>query len=64
MDMGKVLLLFVEQLKMLLMIDCVLLFVLVFISDGQFIDDFDTGLRVLMNEFWGKKVVCIVIVVG
>lgn len=37
---------------------------MVLISDGQPTDDFDTGLRALMNEPWGKKAVRIAIAVG
>lgn len=63
-DMGKALLLLAEQLKMPPMTDRALPPVLVLISDGQPTDDFDTGLRALMNEPWGKKAVRIAIAVG
>ena len=63
-DMGKALLLLAEQLKMPPMTDRALPPVLVLVSDGQPTDDFDTGLRALMNEPWGKKAVRIAIAVG
>ncbi|NER08070.1 MAG: VWA domain-containing protein [Okeania sp. SIO3C4] len=63
-DMGKALLLVAEELKMPPMTDRALPPVLVLISDGQPTDDFDSGLRALMNEPWGKKAVRIAIAIG
>lgn len=38
--------------------------VIVLISDGHPTDDFDAGLRALMNESWGQKAVRIAIAIG
>ncbi len=63
-DMGKALQLVAEQLKMPPMSDRALPPVLVLISDGQPTDDFDAGLKALMNEPWGKKAVRIAVSIG
>ncbi|MEU5692306.1 hypothetical protein [Actinosynnema sp. NPDC020468] len=38
--------------------------VIVLVSDGQPTDDFDSGLRALLNEPWGKRAVRIAIAIG
>jgi uncharacterized protein YegL len=63
-DMGKALELVAEQLKMPPMSERALPPVLVLISDGQPTDDFESGLRALMNEPWGKKAVRKAISIG
>lgn len=63
-DMGKGLALVAEQLKMPPMSNRALPPVLVLISDGQPTDDFDTGLKALLDEPWGKKAVRIAIAIG
>jgi uncharacterized protein YegL len=61
-DMGKALAMIAEQLKLLS--DRAFPPVLVLISDGQPTDDFNSGLKQLMEEDWGKKAVRIAIAVG
>ena len=63
-DMGKALELVAEQLKMPPMSDRALPPVLVLVSDGQPTDDFDSGLKALMDQPWGKKAVRIAISIG
>jgi uncharacterized protein YegL len=63
-DMGKALELVAEQLKMPPMSDRALPPVLVLVSDGQPTDDFDAGLKALMDQPWGKKAVRIAISIG
>ena len=63
-DMGKALQLVAEQLKMPPMSERALPPVLVLVSDGQPTDDFEAGLKDLMNEPWGKKAVRIAISIG
>jgi uncharacterized protein YegL len=63
-DMGKALQLVAEQLKMPPMSERALPPVLVLISDGQPTDDFESGLRALMDQPWGKKAVRIAISIG
>src|SRR5918995_167050 len=63
-DMGKALQLVAEQLKMPPMSERALPPVLVLVSDGQPTDDFEAGLKALMNEPWGKKAVRIAISIG
>ncbi len=63
-DMGKALELVAEQLKMPPMSDRALPPVLVLVSDGQPTDDFDAGLKALMEQPWGKKAVRIAISIG
>jgi uncharacterized protein YegL len=63
-DLGKALTLVAEQLKMPPMSDRALPPVLVLISDGQPTDDFDAGLKTLLEQPWGKKAVRIAIAIG
>lgn len=63
-DMGKGLELVAEQLKMPPMSDRALPPVLVLLSDGQPTDDFEGGLKALMEQPWGKKAVRIAISIG
>lgn len=63
-DMGKALALVGEQLKIPPMNDRALPPVLVLITDGQPTDDFASGLKVLMEQPWGKKAVRVAIAVG
>jgi len=62
--MGKALSLVADALKIPPMTDRALPPVLVLISDGQPTDDFDNGLKQLMNQQWGKKAVRIAIAIG
>lgn len=63
-DMGKALGLVAEQLKMPPMTDRALPPVLVLVSDGQPTDNFEAGLKQLMEQPWGKKAVRIAIAIG
>jgi uncharacterized protein YegL len=63
-DMGKALALVAEQLKMPPMSERALPPVLVLVSDGQPTDNFDSGLKALMDQPWGKKAVRIAIAIG
>jgi len=63
-DMGKALQLVAEQLKMPPMSERALPPVLVLVSDGQPTDDFEAGLKALLDEPWGKKAVRIAISIG
>lgn len=63
-DMGKALSMVSEQLKIPPMTDRALPPVLVLVSDGQPTDDFNRGLRDLMDQPWGKKAVRIAIAIG
>lgn len=63
-DMGKALALVADQLKMPPMTDRALPPVLVLISDGQPTDDFNLGLKLLLDQPWGKKAVRIAIGIG
>lgn len=63
-DLGKALSLVAEQLKMPPMSERALPPVLVLISDGQPTDDFDKGLKDLLDQQWGKKAVRIAISIG
>lgn len=63
-DMGKALGMVADQLKMPPMTDRALPPVLVLISDGQPTDDFNGGLKTLMEQPWGKKAVRIAIAIG
>jgi uncharacterized protein YegL len=63
-SMGKALSLLAEQLKMPPMPERALPPVLVLLSDGQPTDDFNGGLKALMDEPWGKKAVRIAIAIG
>jgi uncharacterized protein YegL len=63
-DMGKALSMVSDQLRIPPMTDRALPPVLVLVSDGQPTDDFNKGLRDLMDEPWGKKAVRIAISIG
>jgi len=63
-DIGRALSTVAEQLKIPPMTDRALPPVLVLISDGQPTDDFDSGLKTLMDTGWGKKAVRIAIAIG
>lgn len=63
-DMGKALRLVAEQLDVANMPQRGLPPVLVLISDGQPTDDFNAGLKALMDQPWGKKSVRIGIGIG
>jgi uncharacterized protein YegL len=63
-DMGKALSMVSDQLKIPPMTDRALPPVLVLVSDGQPTDDFNRGLRDLMDQPWGKKAVRIAIAIG
>ena len=63
-DMGKALLAVSDQLRIPPMTDRALPPVLVLISDGQPTDDFESGLRALLEQPWGKKAVRIAIAIG
>ena len=63
-DMVKPLALVAKQLKMPPMSERALPPVLVLISDGQPTDDFDKGLKDLLDQPWGKKAVRIAISIG
>lgn len=63
-DLGKALSMIADQLKIPPMSDRALPPVLALISDGQPTDDFNTGLRALMGEQWGKKAIRIAIGIG
>jgi uncharacterized protein YegL len=62
--MGEALELVAEKLKIPPMPERALPPVLVLVSDGQPTDDFDEGLRTLLNLPWGKKAVRIAIAIG
>ena len=63
-DMGKALSMVAEQLKMPPMDNRGLPPVLVLVSDGQPTDDFNGGLKALMDQPWGKRSVRIAIAIG
>jgi uncharacterized protein YegL len=63
-DMGKALSMVADQLKIPPMTDRALPPVLVLVSDGQPTDDFNRGLRDLMDQPWGKKAVRIAVSIG
>ncbi len=63
-DMGKALTILADQLKIPPMTDRALPPVLVLISDGQPTDDFDTGLKALLAQPWGKRAVRVAIAIG
>jgi uncharacterized protein YegL len=63
-DMGRALTMLGEQLHIPPMTDRALPPVLVLISDGQPTDDFETGLRYLMDVPWAKRAVRIGIAIG
>jgi uncharacterized protein YegL len=63
-DMGKAMRLVAQALESSSMPDRALPPVLVLVSDGQPVDDFEQGLAVLMERPWGKKAVRIAIAIG
>jgi uncharacterized protein YegL len=63
-DLGAALKMIAEQLKMPPMESRTLPPVLVLISDGQPTDDFESGLKALMDQPWGKKAVRIAVAIG
>jgi len=63
-DMGKALSMVADELKIPPMTSRALPPVLVLISDVQPTDDFDSGLKKLMDQNWGKKAVRISIAIG
>ncbi len=63
-DLGKALGMVADQLKMPPMSERALPPVLVLVSDGQPTDEFNSGLKALMDEPWGKKAVRIAIAIG
>jgi uncharacterized protein YegL len=63
-DMGKALTMVADQLSPDVMPGRALPPVLVLISDGQPTDNFDAGLKALMDQPWGKKAVRIAIAIG
>jgi uncharacterized protein YegL len=63
-DMGKALALAAEALKVDNMPPRGLPPVLVLLSDGQPTDDFNTGLRLLFDEPWGKRALRIAVGIG
>lgn len=63
-DLGKALNMLAEQLSPEVMPTRALPPVLVLISDGQPTDNFDAGLKALMDSPWGKKAVRIAIAIG
>jgi uncharacterized protein YegL len=63
-DMGRALTLIGEQLRIPPMSDRALPPVLVLISDGQPTDDFETGLKSLMDVPWARRAVRIGIAIG
>jgi uncharacterized protein YegL len=63
-DMGRALTLVGEQLRIPPMSDRALPPVMVLISDGQPTDDFEAGLRTLMDVPWAKRAVRIAIAIG
>jgi uncharacterized protein YegL len=62
--MGRALVLVTEALKSPPMPERALPPVLVLVSDGDPTDDFESGLRALMAEPWGKKAVRLAIAIG
>jgi len=63
-DMGKALQLVAEQLKIPPMPERALPPVLVLVSDGQPTDNFEEGLKALLDLPWGKKAVRLAIGIG
>jgi uncharacterized protein YegL len=63
-DMGKALNMLADQLSPDAMPARALPPVLVLISDGQPTDNFDNGLKALLDQPWGKKAVRIAIAIG
>ncbi|HEX8826195.1 MAG TPA: VWA domain-containing protein [Archangium sp.] len=63
-DMGKAMVLVADALKTPPMTERALPPVLVLLSDGEPTDDFASGLKVLMEQPWGKKAVRLAIAIG
>jgi uncharacterized protein YegL len=63
-DMGKALILVAEQLRMPPMPERALPPVLVLVSDGQPTDDYESGLRAILAEQWGRRAVRLAIAIG
>lgn len=63
-DLGQALTLVAEQLAMPPMPSRALPPVLVLISDGYPTDDFDKGLKALLDQDWGRKAVRLAIAIG
>jgi uncharacterized protein YegL len=63
-DMGKAMVLVADALKTPPMTERALPPVLVLLSDGEPTDDFSSGLKVLMEQPWGKKAVRLAIAIG
>ena len=63
-DLGRALTMLADELTVASMGDRALPPVLVLLSDGQPTDDWDSGLRTLMDLPWGKKSVRIAIAIG
>lgn len=63
-DMGRALTLIADALKTPPMPERALPPVLVLVSDGEPTDDFESGLRALMAQPWGKKAVRLSIAIG
>lgn len=63
-DMGRALTLLAQELDPEVMPARALPPVLVLISDGQPTDDFNAGLKALLDQPWGKKAVRIAIAIG
>jgi uncharacterized protein YegL len=63
-DMGKAMVLVADILKTPPMTERALPPVLVLLSDGEPTDDFASGLKVLMEQPWGKKAVRLAIAIG
>jgi len=63
-DMGRALTMLSDQLRIPPMTDRALPPVLVLISDGQPTDDFESGLKALMDVPWARRAVRIAIAIG
>lgn len=63
-DLGKALSMVADELKIPPMTERALPPVLVLISDGQPTDNFDSGLKELMDQRWGQRAVRIAIAIG
>jgi uncharacterized protein YegL len=63
-DMGEALSLVADELRVPPMTDRALPPMLVLISDGYPTDDFDSGLKALMAEPWGRKAVRLALAIG
>ncbi len=63
-DLGHALAMVADQLQVPPMTDRALPPVLVLLSDGQPTDDYNTGLRALLAQPWGKKAVRVAIAIG